>query len=250
MTILSSAALARGFGVLGLALTLCGTTLSEQLPPAWPGAPLPATFTGVVACADCAGVVQTLTLRADGLYRLRRTHLGKPTAPVNELGRWRLLGQGRQPLRVQLQSGQDLSLLALRGDDTLRWLDREGRPIGGGAPLELRRTERVDPVTDLARWHGELRYQADAASFTDCNTGLRWPVAIASDFVSAERAYSAARLVPGAAMMVEFEGRLQPPTGKGEEGEDGQRERLLIDRFGSVLPGSGCESGTKAEATA
>ena len=49
---------------------------------------LPATFAGVLPCADCAGVAHTLTLQSDGSYRLRRTYLGKAEAPVARSGRW------------------------------------------------------------------------------------------------------------------------------------------------------------------
>lgn len=51
------------------------------------GVELPATFFEVVPCADCPGVAQTLTLRTDGLYRLRRTYLSKSEGSFTELGR-------------------------------------------------------------------------------------------------------------------------------------------------------------------
>ncbi|MER2624090.1 MAG: copper resistance protein NlpE N-terminal domain-containing protein [Accumulibacter sp.] len=51
------------------------------------GVELPATFFEVVPYADCRGVAQTLTLRTDGLYRLRRTYLSKSEGSFTELGR-------------------------------------------------------------------------------------------------------------------------------------------------------------------
>ena len=66
------------------------------------GFALPATFAGLMPCADCAGIAQTLTLRADGLYRLRRIYLDKPDGPFAELGRWTADERGK---RLTLRSG-------------------------------------------------------------------------------------------------------------------------------------------------
>lgn len=127
-----------------------------QPPPPPPPLAVPATFAGVMPCADCPGVAQTLTLRADGLYRLRRTYLGKPDGPFSELGHWKLNAAGTL---LMLRSASDTLLFAVApsGDEgTLRLLDRRGQPIVSDADLALRRTEQLDPV-----------------AFTDCDGGVR-----------------------------------------------------------------------------
>ena len=138
------------------------TPLRAQPAPAQtPPAPLavPATFAGVMPCADCAGVAQTLTLRADGLYRLRRTYLGKPDGPFSELGHWK---QNAAGTLLMLRGETDTLLFAVlpsgsEGEGTLlRLLDRRGQPIESDADLALRRTEQLDPV-----------------AFTDCDGGVR-----------------------------------------------------------------------------
>ncbi|WP_428415699.1 copper resistance protein NlpE [Methylibium sp.] len=123
-----------------------------------PAMPVPATFAGLMPCADCPGVAQTLTLRADGLYRLRRTYLGKPEGPFSELGHWKLNAAGTL---LMLRGESDTLLFAVApagsgGEGTLRLLDRRGQPIVSDADLALRRTERLDPV-----------------AFTDCDGGVR-----------------------------------------------------------------------------
>ncbi|WP_197028755.1 copper resistance protein NlpE [Methylibium sp. T29-B] len=128
---------------------------------------MPATFAGVLPCADCAGVAQTLTLRADGLYRLRRTYLGKPEGPFSELGHWKLNAAG--------------TLLMLRGEtDTLlfavmprtprtraaaparppRPAHRVGRqpgpaPHGGARPGGVHRLRRRRARARRRRWAGQ-----------------------------------------------------------------------------------------------
>jgi len=119
---------------------------STTAPAAGVSFALPSTFAGVVPCADCPGVAQTLTLRADGLYRLRRTYLGKRDAPFAEQGRWTADERGK---RLTLRSGPETLLLEVRDNVTLRLLDRLGQPITSNANLDLRRTAQVDPVSEL-----------------------------------------------------------------------------------------------------
>ncbi len=124
---------------------------------------VPATFAGVMPCADCAGVAQTLTLRADGLYRLRRTYLGKPDGPFSELGHWKLNAAGTL---LMLRGETDTLLYAVapsggNGEGMLRLLDGRGQPIESDANLALRRTTELDPV-----------------AFTDCDGGVRERTAI------------------------------------------------------------------------
>ena len=199
------------------------------------GVELPATFFGVLPCADCPGVAQTLTLRTDGLYRLRRTYLSKPEGPFTELGRW-TAEAGGQALR--LRSGSQTTLFAVRDDLSLRLLDRLGQPIRSTANLDLRRSTAVEPIGESLRWRGEFLYLADAATFTDCASGLRWPVAKAEGYLAVERDYVQSRSDPGAPLLVNLDGRLEwRPAMEGEP-----REHLVIERFAGSQPGATCDS--------
>lgn len=206
---------------------------SAQAPAAAPRVSfaLPATFAGLLPCADCTGIAHTLTLRADGLYRLRRTYLGKAGAPQSEVGRWSADASGQ---RLTLGEGAQF---ALATRDTLRLLDRQGAPIKSRANHTLRRTAQVDAITESLRWRGQFVYLADAATFTDCASGLRWPVAVAGDYLAAERRYTQQRSAPGAPLNVVFDGRLdiRPPM------EGAPKEHIVIDRFVGTA-GSGCGS--------
>jgi uncharacterized lipoprotein NlpE involved in copper resistance len=198
------------------------------------GFALPATFAGVLPCADCVGVAHTLTLRADGLYRLRRTYLGKPGEPVADVGRWTAEEAGQQ---LVLGRGEAMQRFAVVDGQTLRQLDRLGQPISSAANLELRRTALVDAITEPLRWRGEFVYMADAAMFTDCASGLRWPVATAGDYLAAERRYAQSRSGPGAPVVVSFDGRLEVlPAMEGPP-----REHMVVERFGGAEPGGNCK---------
>lgn len=221
--------------------------LLDALQPAPAAAPgpgvgfaLPATFAGVMPCADCAGVAQTLTLRADGLYRLRRTYLDKPDGPFAELGRWRADESGT---RLTLRSGSETLLFEVKDQATLRLLDRLGQPITSKANLDLRRTVQVEPISELLRWRGEFRYLADAATFTDCASGLRWPVAMTADYLTMERNYLKSRSAPTKSLLVSFEGRLEVrPSMEGPP-----REQMVVDRFGGSQPGATCGSAASGK---
>jgi len=199
------------------------------------GLSLPATFAGVLPCADCVGVANTLTLRADGLYRLRRTYIGKPGDPTAEIGRWTVDASGQQ---ITLGRGGTMQRFTVVGEEALRQLDRLGQPIQSAANLELRRTAQLDAIAELLRWRGEFVYLADAATFTDCASGLRWPVALTGDYLAAERRHVQTRSEPGAPLVLTFDGHLEVRAGI-----DGTvREHMVVDRLGGSESGATCNS--------
>ena len=125
------------------------TFTSEPLP----GVVLPATFAGVLPCADCLGIANTLTLQPDGSYRLRRTYLGKPAGSVlpvesmTETGRWTADHKGK---RIALQNSADKIIqplyFSVLANDKLRQLDSQGQAIKTSANTDLGRTAKLDPV--------------------------------------------------------------------------------------------------------
>jgi uncharacterized lipoprotein YbaY/heat shock protein HslJ/uncharacterized lipoprotein NlpE involved in copper resistance len=198
---------------------------SERSPNALPSQiSLPATFSGTLPCADCPGVLQTLTLRGDGLYRLRRVYQDKPNGLFSEAGGWKIADNV-----LHLNNGTETSLFAIIADDILRPLDSAGQSIKTPANLDLRRASDVDPLNDSVKWRGEFIYMADAATFTDCASGLRWPVAMTGDYLTAERNYSKASLVPGSPLWIAFTGRLERLPGM----EGPVIEQMVIEKFGT-----------------
>jgi heat shock protein HslJ len=99
-----------------------------------------------------------------------------------------------------------------------------GTAAGSGAP-------------EQAVMVGLYAYMADAASFTRCSTGVRYPVAMEGDHAALERAYLAARHEAGAPVLVTVQGRYE--TRPSMEGQP--REHLIVDRFDAIWPEETCE---------
>lgn len=85
-------------------------------------------------------------------------------------------------------------------------------------------------------WRGDFIYFADAAVFTDCITGQRWPVAMTADAVALQRSYLEWRKEPATPLLVNFDGRLDVR----EAMEGPAREQMVVDKFRSVEPGNTC----------
>jgi uncharacterized lipoprotein NlpE involved in copper resistance len=205
--------------------------------------PLPATFRGILPCADCPGIEQTLTLRNDGLYRSHRVYQDKASGSFTEHGRWTSDGK-----RLSLNSSREVQLFELTDNKTLCQLDCLGQPIQTTANLYLRRTDEVAPINESLHWQGEFRYMADAATFTDCATGIHWPVAMTADYLATERNYTKSHNAPGAALLVNFDGRLEVrPAVEGTP-----IEQMVIEKFNSSQSGTTCHSlaSDKGKATA
>lgn len=56
---------------------------------------LPATFEGVLPCADCPGIHYHLNLFADGAYYLRTVYQGKPDGTFYDIGSWLESSKGK-----------------------------------------------------------------------------------------------------------------------------------------------------------
>jgi copper homeostasis protein (lipoprotein) len=198
---------------------------------------LPATFSGVLPCADCMGIQYQVNLLPEGAYVQRMTYRRDAHDDSwYELGAWSLLSDGRTLLLTGGREGN--AYWAVTATGALRKLDREGNPIGSNLPYELARRARLEPIEPRARMRGMFRYQADAARFRECRSGLTWPVAMSEDYLALEKAYSARRTAPGAELLVSLDGRVEPrPRLEG----NGTEPTLVVERFLRTLPGKPCE---------
>ena len=135
---------------------------SPSVPSSSSAFALPATFAGVLPCAGCRGIAYTVTMQADGSYRLRRTYLGTAASqlkPMAEAGRWTADHQGKL---IALMSGSATpSFFRLTTEGALRQLDDQGQPLKSSANHELRRTAKIDPVNEAVT---EAVNEASAAS--------------------------------------------------------------------------------------
>ena len=124
---------------------------SPSVPSSSSAFALPATFAGVLPCAGCRGIAYTVTMQADGSYRLRRTYLGTTVAqvkPMAEAGRWTADHQGK--LIALMSSTATPLFFRLTAEGALRQLDDQGQPFKSPANHDLRRTAKIDPVNEAA----------------------------------------------------------------------------------------------------
>lgn len=201
------------------------------------GLRLPASFTGVLPCADCEGIRHHLDLWPDQVYHMHREWLGRADEPLrrDEVGRW-----FADPARgtIILHGASEMPLVwEVKGPDRLRQTDLAGNPIVSDLPYDLTSDEALDP-TDLEGVFllGMMTYFADAATFAECLTGRVYPIATEGDYLALERAYLRARAEPGAPLRVHVEGGLaQRPAMEGPD-----RMHLVVARFINVEPGESC----------
>jgi copper homeostasis protein (lipoprotein) len=99
----------------------------------------------------------------------------------------------------------------------------------------------LDRPVDL---HGMFSYLADAASFLDCATAERYPVAMEGDYLALEGAYLAARRYDAEPLLVEVRGTLSPRPGL--EG-DRVQTHLVVTEYVNIYPGETCGNSLASE---
>ena len=195
---------------------------------------LPATYTGVLPCADCPGIEHHLDLFPDRAYYLRRVYQERRDDRFDEIGAWEVSAAGRS---LVLHGEREERLrFAIKDTKTLTLLDREGRPIVSSANHDLARALSFEPVEPRLTMRGMFRYMADAANFEECLTRRRLPVLMQGDYLALERTYTRTRREPGAAILVTLQGRIVERAGM----EGPLRPSLLVGRFTGIWPGETC----------
>jgi copper homeostasis protein (lipoprotein) len=195
---------------------------------------LPATFSGVLPCADCPGIAHQLDLFPDHVYYLRRIYEGRPGGPFDEIGAWMVSANGRT--LVLHGVGEAALRFAIQDMRTLTKLDLEGRPIVSAANHDLTRSPAFVPIEPRLAMRGMFRYMADAAILEECLTRRRLPVIMAGDYLALEKAYTRMRREPGGSMLATLDGRIVERAGM----EGPPRPSLLVERFEGLWPGETC----------
>jgi len=134
--------------------------------PSLPG--LPATFIGVLPCADCPGRRHHLNLFADRSFALREVHLGDEGRAADDRGTW-ILEADRRTLRLTSAS-RSIRMFRIVDDQTLRQLGAGGRDAAQDAPHALVRSPRFEALAPLPAPAGS---DPDAARPTVAGTAWR-----------------------------------------------------------------------------
>ncbi|HFQ90408.1 MAG TPA: META domain-containing protein, partial [Desulfobulbus sp.] len=209
----------------------------EAAAPACP-LPTPATYVGTIPCADCAAIRLTLNLRPDSIYQLRKTWLddhGQAKKTAAEMGRWRYVAKGN--LIVLGRKKDMLNVLSIQGMDRLRILDARGKKIISRLPYELTRTEKPEPFPDTVRMKGMYRHTADGGIFTDCLSGVSFPVAAEGAARALEQAYLQTPHGQDEPLLVILEGSIEKRPGRNGMG---RLDMVIPDRLVRVVPDTDC----------
>lgn len=96
---------------------------------------LAGTWSGLLPCADCPGIDETLVLAADGSFVLTDTYRERAGTSNVVQGTWSIEGDGR---RIRLDPGnkEDADRFLAVEADALVLLDTEGKPID--SPFDMR----------------------------------------------------------------------------------------------------------------
>lgn len=222
-----------GFVSVATALFLATPTAAEDRRIGAHGLALPASFSGVLPCADCPGIRHHLDVWPDGGYALQLTYIDRDTV-IETMGRWHV-----DPTRSALVlTGAEPTEWQILPQNRLRLLDRDGNPIDSDLPYELD-GGTLAPFDFSGPMSGEFVYFADAALFTECLTGVRFPVVMEGDYLALERAYLDQRdagLPPQAPLLARVEGRLA----EAEQMEGPPRRSLSVERLHHVTPHGAC----------
>ncbi len=188
---------------------------------------LPASFEGDLPAADGPGIRYHLDLFPGRVFYLRLTYVGRgPENEFDDVGRWSITPDGRD---LVLRGGRAAPVtLRIAGRDALVKLDGEGRLIESAHDHTLKRLMSFEPVEPRLVLQGELRYLADAASFRECRSGWRIPVALEEGWSDLEAAYLRERPGPGAAVLATVNARIvNRPAMQGE----GRGPSLVVERM-------------------
>ena len=200
--------------------------------------PLPSTYIGRIPCPDCDGIDIVLNFKKNGLYQLRKTTIkGKTWDSVAEIGRWKY--DRTEKLIVLGNKRGSLKTLQLVDRDTLRLQDVEGKKLTAKQNYELHRNPTPDPFPDSVRMRGMYSAHGDKGFFTECTTGIRFPVTTEKAYRELANAYNNTPHGQEEQLLVLLEGSLQPGPTTNDEGENGT-EKLVVTRFLNIFPGQDC----------
>ena len=174
--------------ILAIIFSTHAMALEATLEKHLPNMIFPASYEGVLPCADCAGIETRINLWEDGVYHMHETTLGTPEGDQSffSLGRWHA-----DPIvksKIYLHGSKEApAVFTILQDGSLEKQTIYGKPIA--SPHSNRLAPIVfTPININTSMTGEFRYMADAALFTECHTQRTYPVAMESDYLALEKA--------------------------------------------------------------
>lgn len=188
------------------------------------------SFRGLLPCADCEGIDTALFLEKDGTWVMNQRYQGAPQP--SQFASWGKWARTADRLVLTDTNGEKL-YFSVKGEN-LDMLDREGMPIVSQLNYTLKPTKAALPATPMAM-KGMYSYMADAAIFTDCVTGKRFPVV---NNVELERGFSAAQSGTIKPILLHLEAHF---TLQANPDSGVPQKTLVADNNGQFKPGADCD---------
>lgn len=188
------------------------------------------SFRGLLPCADCEGIDTSLFLEKDGTWVMNQRYQGAPQpAQFASWGKWARTADKL----VLTDTNGEKRYFRVKGDN-LEMLDLEGNPIESPLNYTLTPSTAALPATPMAM-KGMYFYMADAAVFTDCVTGKRFPVV---NNVQLEREFAAAQHGEMKPVLLHIDAHfvLQANPDSGA-----MQKTLVADKAGTFKPGADCD---------
>jgi hypothetical protein len=211
------------------ALAACSPQSSDDEVTTTPMPPgLPGVYAGEFPCSNCQSIAATLWIRDDGRFFWRQSYVGVVNAPDDKTYSFGLWSWDEQAGEVVLQGrGPARRLLPL---------DEDRLELRTASAVEhvLQRDPSSPPFRDSAPLEGESTIVGNGATFTQCVTGLEWPVAATAALKDLRRQHRVQNATHKIALTT-VEGHLTTVT----EGE-ATREVLVIDKVVALKSGTGC----------
>jgi copper homeostasis protein (lipoprotein) len=175
--------------------------------------PLPALYSGVLPCADCAGIRYEVDLRPGNVYFLRMTYLDEVHGRhYDDLGAWSLASDLRT---LALRSSrQEPILFSIVDPGTIRKLDMEGQPIESELNYDLDRADAYTPISPVVPLRGMYSVTDDGAAFEECTTGLRLRLE-GEQAAALQQEFERLRKSDSAALLLAVEAQVNVPTDAG-----------------------------------
>jgi hypothetical protein len=196
--------------------------------------PMPETLAGVYEgefpCSNCGAIHATLWLRPDGRFFFRQRFVddaasatAQPPSTTYGLGRW---AWDEIAAETVLRGPGPERRLAVRDERRLQ--------LRVSSPIEhvLTRDDSAPRFEDRLTLDGESAVADNGATFTECSTGLKLPVADAGAYRELRRKHRTMN-ARGKVALTTVEGHLV-------YGASTTSERLVIDKFIAIKPGTGC----------
>ena len=196
----------------------------------------PATYFGVIPCADCEGIEMQVNLLIDLTFIIKQVALGKKGNAHISTGTWVFSDSTKT---ITLKSiNQSPKEFLLREYETMEMLDIHGREIESKLNYTLMKRKHFEYITDAFAMKGMFTYMADAAIFVDCSSQKKYPVAMEGKYIDLEREYLAS-IDAGSPLLVTLEGRLVlRPKMEGE----GESVMLVVEKLNKAWPKMDCKS--------